>query len=603
MLTLLSVASFAAPTKWVVTVDGTPSLEEVLPQLGPYDTLDIGPGVYDVDITLGSLAGITIRGAGSGPGGTVLQYGDFNTLAWFNDCTDLRVEGLAIEGNNVIRPVSLVGFTTATFHDVRLANGIDFVKDRGAAGMYVGPDASVEISDSTFEGNVAVGNGALLVDGMATISSSRFVRNTAEQGGGVACGIGSSCVMTDCLFEGNQADQGGGLQLEAPVQGEVIRSVFCGNDATGTDGDGGGIMFVDATASVSTSHFLYNTTSDNGAGLYAQRSDVEVVNNTFIGNAAAHLGGSVYVWGTQAVGRLTNNLIVDSVATENDSAAAINARATGVTTGSHNLFWSNTKLDIGAGVTLDTTIAQTDPLLGPVAGSCDDALVTPDPAGPTHDGGTKLIRDPDGSISDIGATGGPLALRDRDDDGSLDGDDCDDLDPLRTPGRTEVCDDVERDEDCDGLINDADGSVDPSSFPSGFLDEDGDGVGGQPWQADSCIAPANLVEAGGDCDDSSALVFPGAFEECDNIDNDCDGAADEGCDVGRRDDPLLDPVAADGCSCTTSSPAAWAVLWLPALAGLSRRRQRPSTNGPVQRAPGRSDLRSPAITPLTVPNQ
>ncbi len=41
-------------------------------------------------------------------------------------------------------------------------------------------------------------------------------------------------------------------------------------------------------------------------------------------------------------------------------------------------------------------------------------------------------------------------------------------------------------------------------------------------------ADGDGYDAGEDCDDSDASVNPGAEEACDDVDNDCDGAIDEG---------------------------------------------------------------------------
>ena len=47
----------------------------------------------------------------------------------------------------------------------------------------------------------------------------------------------------------------------------------------------------------------------------------------------------------------------------------------------------------------------------------------------------------------------------------------------------------------------------------------------------------------GDCDDADALVFPGASEACDGVDNNCDGAVDEGVTEAWFPDAFAGPMA------------------------------------------------------------
>jgi hypothetical protein len=157
---------------------------------------------------------------------------------------------------------------------------------------------------------------------------------------------------------------------------------------------------------------------------------------------------------------------------------------------------------------------------------------------------------------------------DRDNDGWLAGDDCDDTNPRIH---------AEADEVCDGVDNNCDGAVDESSARDAgdwFLDRDGDGYGDaseepvkacdQPpgmsakagdcddtrsdrhpeteWYVDAdgdqygdpggerrvdCWAPTGFSDNPSDCDDDSAATHPGATEGCNGIDDDCDGAVDE----------------------------------------------------------------------------
>jgi len=104
----------------------------------------------------------------------------------------------------------------------------------------------------------------------------------------------------------------------------------------------------------------------------------------------------------------------------------------------------------------------------------------------------------------------------------LEGDDCDDEDPLVFPGADEHCNGI--DDDCDELTDEAP-TTDPLTWS---FDGDGDGFGDDATEVVQCIAPDDgYVLDGGDCDDAASTTFPGASELCDGEDNDCDGAVDD----------------------------------------------------------------------------
>ncbi len=110
----------------------------------------------------------------------------------------------------------------------------------------------------------------------------------------------------------------------------------------------------------------------------------------------------------------------------------------------------------------------------------------------------------------------------------------------------EVCDGI--DNDCNGEIDDGDGSV-------WHLDRDGDGFGaegGEEWSG--CEPPPGYVAEAGDCDDFDPLIHPGAEERCNGLDDDCDGELppdeldgdDDGLSACEGDCDDSDPAVAHG---------------------------------------------------------
>jgi hypothetical protein len=99
------------------------------------------------------------------------------------------------------------------------------------------------------------------------------------------------------------------------------------------------------------------------------------------------------------------------------------------------------------------------------------------------------------------------------------GDDCNDDNAAVNPGATEVC---------NGIDDDCDGDIDEGVTTTYYQDADGDTYGNPAVSQDACSAPAGYVTDNTDCDDTNAAVNPGAAEVCNSIDDDCDGAIDEG---------------------------------------------------------------------------
>jgi len=65
-----------------------------------------------------------------------------------------------------------------------------------------------------------------------------------------------------------------------------------------------------------------------------------------------------------------------------------------------------------------------------------------------------------------------------------------------------------------------------------YLDADGDGYGNPEASTSTCNQPASYVIDNTDCDDNKILVYPGAQEVCNGLDNSCNGEVDDGCDCG-----------------------------------------------------------------------
>jgi alpha-tubulin suppressor-like RCC1 family protein len=176
----------------------------------------------------------------------------------------------------------------------------------------------------------------------------------------------------------------------------------------------------------------------------------------------------------------------------------------------------------------------------------------------SNDGGTCVDEDNDGHPS-----------------AACGGDDCDDRNPRVNPSVREVCDNLGVDEDCDPCTvaqtlvsgRGGDGDLDEDGFASSqcfnrVRTADAP-MCGQSASFDGGARVARLsVSAtevrGTDCADDAAngaTRFPGATEQCNNVDDNCDGEIDEGVSVRCYPDVDGDGFAPTGSALSRACPS------------------------------------------------
>ncbi len=296
--------------------------------------------------------------------------------------------------------------------------------------------------------------------------------------------------------------------------------LFAGNGTlTVTATDSGG-----KSASDSIDLLVYDTNSVPTCGFTAPVDGTSIT-----------LGDTVRIDGTALDGESPPSDLTTDLDSDLDGAIA-----SGIAVASDGL-WSVTTADLTGG-NHQLILTVTDPH----DGTCVERLnltVCDDVWYPDRDG--------DG----FGDAGSPVVACDAPTDHVADNTDCDDTEATANPGETEVCDDL--DNDCDGLTDDADPSLDTTTASTWYADADTDTYGDAAISALSCLAPSGYVADNTDCDDTEATANPGETEVCDDLDNDCDGLTDDA-------DPSLDTTTAstwyaDADTDTYGDPAVSAV--------------------------------------------
>ena len=464
--------------------------------------------------------------------------------------------------------------------------------------LYITNSGDTTLASSDFSGNLAAFGGALRfrpgdADASLEVYGGEFRDNVASSyGGAISAYSAGSVGIWGGRYLNNEAGSGGGLILWEIGAVILDGATICGNVADGgSTGDAGGaLIYLSGTYGLSVTHnVLANNVSDAfGGGLLLRESGstAEVVNNHFLGN----VGES----GAQAFGSLTTDFnFVNNLVMGHSQGTAVQALDEPAATLSYNdLFGNDDDVDGYLTAAMDSTNLFVDPLLQSWSGDCEADNYWPSATSPLIDAGDPARLDPDASVSDIGAFGGPGASSDAWRDNDLDDSpamwDCDDDDEALHPGATETPYDGQ-DQDCDGVdLTDVDGDGYDGGETGDDCDDDNaavypgaaevwyDGVdancaGDDDYDQDGDGSPGG--ENGEDCDDLNPSVGPGAEDvDGDGLDADCDGSDGPAPDTG--DDTGGGSADKEGCGgCASGGPAPALALAAFGLALVTRRRR------------------------------
>lgn len=329
----------------------------------------VAPAEAAAELTVGSgctYATITAAITAASPGDRLLIEGGvtFNenlvvdkTLTLqggYDGCASASTSATTIHGGGSASSVLGIYGGTVTLHNLRLTGGSMI-----GAGVGAHSPSQVTLDNVELTANHGTYGGGLYVAPSAVVTltrGSKVHQNTASVAGGGAR-VWGRLVSLDTLSDinNNTAPYGGGVSV---VGGELllVDADLSGNRATDPAGTGGAIHLAGgAVVTMTQNVWLYGgNQAYDGAGIYADNSQVFLGEATIGGNVAAHWGGGIYLTNGSTLSA-SNAKVGSALAQGNQALSGAGIYASSSTVDFAGSVHSNTAAYMGAGIYADAS--------------------------------------------------------------------------------------------------------------------------------------------------------------------------------------------------------------------------------------------------------
>jgi uncharacterized repeat protein (TIGR03803 family)/predicted outer membrane repeat protein len=263
-----------------------------------------------------SLSGLTIaNGVNSSQGGGGI-YND-GALSIVNSALTANLSTAVFDGGGGIYNAGTLSVVNSGFAGNSTNNSF-------CGGGAIVNHGALVVLNSAFSGNTITGAfsnaGAIYTNSQATIASCTFTNNAANGGdSGGAIEADGPLNLSGSTFTGNIATGNGGAIYGTSTAVDVNGCTFSGNSAS----NGGAVYYASGTLTISSSTFTGNSaTTDGGAIYFSASSPTSVSNSTFSGNSApSGAGGAFYIASGAGVSMLSSIVVgntTTSTSTPND---------------------------------------------------------------------------------------------------------------------------------------------------------------------------------------------------------------------------------------------------------------------------------------------